>query len=152
MEIRELRTGERAAWLHLRCSLWPDADLEDLAHEQEEILADPARQGVLVAADAGGALIGFVEVALRDWAEGCLTRPVGYLEAWYVAPEHRRRGLGRRLVAAAERWVLDHGCSEMASDAELGNETSHRAHRALGYEEVVRLVLYRKRLTAPKNG
>lgn len=81
-----------------------------------------------------------------DWAEGCVTRPVGYIEAWYVKPEQRRSGLGRQLMRAAERWVLSRRCTEVGSDAELQNEVSHEAHRALGYVEVTRLVLFAKKL------
>ena len=65
---------------------------------------------MLVAVDPGGELVGFVEVALRDWAEGCSTRPVGYIEAWYVEPSHRRLGIGRTLIEAAEHSVHRHGC------------------------------------------
>jgi hypothetical protein len=32
----------------------------------------------------------------------------------------------------------------MASDVELANEGGQRAHRALGYEETFRVVLFRK--------
>lgn len=146
MEVRELRPEEKDRWLRLRELHWPDTSRELLARELEEIQADPERNAVLVAATHGNELVGFVEVALRDWAEGCITRPVGYIEAWYVEPEHRRSGLGRRLLDAAERWVLLRGCTEMGSDAELGNEVSIRAHGALGYTEVVRLVLFSKKL------
>jgi aminoglycoside 6'-N-acetyltransferase I len=34
----------------------------------------------------------------------------------------------------------------MASDAELRNEVSHRAHAAIGYEETARLVPFKKDL------
>lgn len=146
MEIRELQCDEREDWLRLRERLWPDTGRGELAREIDEILADPVRNAVLVAASASGELLGFVEVALRDWAEGCTTRPVGYIEAWYVEPDHRRSGLGRRLMDAAERWVSARGCREMGSDAELQNEVSHAAHRALGYAEVARLVLFSKEL------
>ncbi len=146
MEIRELRPDERRSWLRLRELLWPETSRAELAGEVEEILADPERNSVLVAASPGGELVGFVEVALRDWAEGCSTRPVGYIEAWYVEPEHRRSGLGRWLIEAAEHWALSRGCTEIGSDAELGNEVSARAHRALGYAEVTRLVLFSKKL------
>ena len=74
------------------------------------------------------------------------SHPVGYLEAWYVLPEHRRAGLGAELVRAVERWAREQGCAEMASDADLENHVSHRAHRALGYDEVGRAVLFKKRL------
>ena len=35
----------------------------------------------------------------------------------------------------------------MASDAELGNRGSHAAHGRLGYEEVERVIRYRKALS-----
>jgi aminoglycoside 6'-N-acetyltransferase I len=71
---------------------------------------------------------------------------VGYLEAWYVKREYRRRGVGRLLIEAAERWAWSRGCTEMGSDAELHNEVSQQAHGALGYSEVLRVVLFSKRL------
>lgn len=147
IDIRPLRAAERDAWLTLRERLWPDFSRADLTREQEQILADASRNAVLVAADGAGRLVGFVEAALRDWAEGCATEPVGYIEGWYVEPDQRRRGIGRRLVAAAEQWARDRGCTEMGSDAELGNRVSRDAHRALGYREVLELVAFSKRLT-----
>jgi aminoglycoside 6'-N-acetyltransferase I len=51
-------------------------------------------------------------------------------------------------MSAAERWVLSRGCTEIASDAELYNSVSIRAHRAIGYDEVARIVLFRKKLGA----
>jgi aminoglycoside 6'-N-acetyltransferase I len=149
VEIRELRREEHERWLRLRKRLWPETTPAQLALEAEEIVADPDRNGVLVAAPRGGEPVGFVEVAIRDWAEGCDTRPVGYLEAWYVDAEHRRSGLGRRLVEAAERWASARGCTEMGSDAELQNVVSHKAHRALGYVEVGPVVLFSKKLAGP---
>lgn len=144
---RALFPDEHDAWLALRKGLWPETPLDVLGAERAEILADPAHQGVLVIPATGGGLLGFVEVSLRDWAEGCSTRGVGYLEAWYVVPTRRGQGLGRALVAAAGAWARARGASEMASDADLVNETSHAAHAALGFAEVARIVLYRKPLS-----
>jgi aminoglycoside 6'-N-acetyltransferase I len=50
------------------------------------------------------------------------------------------------LVFAAEDWAKRRGCTEMASDAELGNEMSLAAHTQLGYQETSRLVHLRKEL------
>jgi aminoglycoside 6'-N-acetyltransferase I len=72
---------------------------------------------------------------------------VGYLEGWYVVPEVRRQGIGAQLMAAAEDWARGQGCTEIASDALIDNENSHRAHRALGFEETGRVVNFRKPLT-----
>ena len=144
--IGELEPREHEAWLRLRGLLWPKEPVDELASGARIILDDPKRNAVFVARDAGGELVGFIEAALRDWAEGCHTRPVGYIEGWYVEPELRRREIGRRLVDAAERWAISRGCTEMGSDAELSNELSHRAHAALGYEEAERVVAFSKRL------
>jgi len=50
------------------------------------------------------------------------------------------------LVAAAEEWARSHGYTELASNADLENHGSHRAHAAAGFEEVERTVHYRKAL------
>lgn len=146
IEISELRPNEHDAWLRLQQRLWPNETRDDLQEGQRWTLDDPQRNAVFVARSADGQLVGFVEAALRDWAEGCPTRPVGYVEGWYVAPDRRRKGVGRRLIEAAERWAISRGCTEMGSDAELSNELSHRAHAALGYREAERIVAFSKRL------
>ncbi|HET7010424.1 MAG TPA: aminoglycoside 6'-N-acetyltransferase [Anaerolineales bacterium] len=149
MDIRPVRPDEHAPWLRLRRRLWPDHTLADLRREQAELVAHPDRYAVFVAAHTGGELIGFVEASVREWAEGCATQPVGYLEGWYVEPGHRRAGIGRLLVEAAEAWVLSRGCTEMGSDAEEWNELGHAAHRALGFSEATRLVCFSKKLLTP---
>lgn len=145
--VRPAAPSDAAAWLALRLALWPSAPEEHVPTVDAFLAGDrenPAE--VLLALDAGGAPIGFAELSLRTWAEGCRTQPVCYLEGWYVAGAHRRRGVGAALVRAAEAWGRAQGAREMASDADLENETSHAAHRALGFEEAGRAVLYRRDL------
>jgi aminoglycoside 6'-N-acetyltransferase I len=84
-----------------------------------------------------------LELELRSVAEGCDGSPVPYVEAWYVAPEMRRRGAGRALIEAAREWARERGYRELASDTELSNEVSARAHQALGFEEVERAIHFR---------
>jgi aminoglycoside 6'-N-acetyltransferase I len=148
VEIGALDPSEHETWVRLRARLWPEEEPEELVSGSRIILGDPRRNAVFVARLLPDAtLIGFIEASLRDWAEGCSTRPVGYVEGWYVASEHRRQGVGRRLVEAAEQWARGRGCTEMGSDAEISNTLSHRAHAALGYAEVERVVAFAKRLT-----
>ncbi len=145
VNIRNVRPEDRAEWLRLRKALWDDCPDEQQEREIDGILAGGTEE-VFFAERPGGGLCGFVEAALRSRADGCESTPVGYIEGWYVDPDVRQRGVGRALVEAAEAWARSRGCREMASDAELWNEDSHRAHRALGYEETARLVLFRKDL------
>ena len=91
-------------------------------------------------------LVAFIEAGLREYGEGCETSPVGYVEAWYVDEHLRGQNLGRDLVQMAEQWAREKGCTEMASDTWLENESSIAAHLKLGYVEAERLVHFMKRL------
>jgi aminoglycoside 6'-N-acetyltransferase I len=101
---------------------------------------------VLVAESPDGTLLGFADLSLRPYAEGCTTSPVGFLEGWYVIPSARKRGVGRALVAAAEQWARSKGCREFASDTQLENTLSAAAHRAIGFEDAGALRCFRKQL------
>jgi len=90
--------------------------------------------------------LGFIELSLRNYAEGCASSPVPYVEGLYVGEGQRRQNVGRLLVAAAEDWAKQRGFTEMASDTQIENEASLGAHRAYGFAEVERIACLRKRL------
>ena len=146
MKIRRAIASDIPQLVPLRYALWDFATPEEHARDLDGMLKED-RWAVLFGHDADGTILGFVEATLRhDYVEGSTSSPVGYVEGWYVIPERRKEGIGRRLIEAAEQWAREQGCSEMGSDAELDNEVSHCAHRAIGYEEVIRTVHYHKRL------
>ena len=121
-------------------------DPEGEAEALREFLAR-SEGAVFVVERADAALAGYVQAGSRPYADGCNTSPVGYIEAWYVDPDVRRGGYGRKLLEAAEDWARAMGYQEMASDALLDNHVSHRAHERSGYVEVGRVVQFRKPLT-----
>lgn len=143
--IRRATHDDKPEWLRMRHGLWPDAPLDYLSLDLDDLLASPDA-GVFVASDSHGQLIAFIEVGLRDYAEGCETSPVGYIEAWYVDPQLRGQKLGRELIHTAEQWAREMGCTEMASDTWLENEAGVAAHQKMGYYEVDRLVHFVKKL------
>jgi aminoglycoside 6'-N-acetyltransferase I len=148
--IRPVTPADRDEWLRLLVGLYPDVPRED--HEQpvdaffgrgscDELLPS----AVLVCEIAPERLGGFVELSVRNYAEGC-AGVTPYVESWFVEDGLRGRGVGRLLMEAAERWALEQGYTELASDALLENTNSHSAHRAVGFEEVERVVHFRKSL------
>ena len=143
--IRRATPEDKAEWIRMRQALWPDAPLEYLNFDLDELLAD-LEAAIFVASDPGGRLVGLLEAGLRAHGEGCESSPVGYIEAWYVDPHVRGQKLGRELVHSAEQWAREKGCTEMASDTWFENEGSIAAHLKLGYWEVERLVHFVKRL------
>jgi aminoglycoside 6'-N-acetyltransferase I len=133
----------------MRRALWPDEDAGELAGEATKFLATGKAltlAAVFVSGGGEGRLSGFVEVGLREYADGCSGSPVPFIEGWYVSPSSRRTGVGRALIAAAEAWSLSQGYTELASDALLENRQSEVAHKALGFVEVERAIRFRKAL------
>jgi len=151
-QIRAVATVDANAWLRMRLALWPDATADEHQRAIDRYFAghrhDPRE--VLLAFDAAGSALGFVELSIRNVVDSCVTDRVGYLEGWYVEPAARRRGVGRALVAAAERWALQEGCTEFGSDAVVHNLVSQAAHRSLGFEETGQVRTFRKDLARQK--
>ena len=146
VNIRPLQPADKAEWFRLRWALWDDYSPEKMEEETAGILAVIDQQPVFVAERPEGGLCGLMEVAIHESAPGCRTNRIGYLEAWYVDPEWRGRGIGRRLVETAEAWSRSQGCTEMASDTDSGYPLSPGAHNHLGYETVE--IYFRKVLAA----
>lgn len=140
--IRPYAADDYVEWRRMRTALWPSQTEGDMA----EWLAR-GDTAVIVAVRANGSLCGFVELGERTNADGCESSPVAYVEGWYVDPDMRRQRVGAQLIEAAESLARSRGFRELASDTELHNVVSQRAHRHLGFEELDRVVLYRKVLS-----
>src|SRR6516165_6865855 len=143
VQIRPAQASDLDQLTRLYEALWPKSPAEEHAQELRLLVGGKADLvltmplAIFVAEETDGTLVGFLEVDLRSHADGCNpSQPVGYIEGWYVSESHRHCGIGRELVARAENWARDHRCVEMASDALVDNDLSHRAHEALGYEVV----------------
>ncbi|HEY2498947.1 MAG TPA: GNAT family N-acetyltransferase [Candidatus Angelobacter sp.] len=149
--IRRAEPRDRAALGAMCHLLWPDASAEAHMTEMDPFLAGKPRGTlptiIFLAESSDGRITGFIDAGLRSHADGCdPTHPVGFVEGWFVAPEHRRNRIGAQLLAAAEQWARDQGCHEMASDTWIDHLDSQQAHQALGFQVVDRCVHYRKRL------
>ncbi len=147
IEIRRVSASDHAEWRRLRMALWPHGQSE---HDDEIAAylsaAEDVGAAVFVASRAGGGLAGFVELRLRDFAEGCTSSPVAYVEGWWVDDDARRQGVGEALMRAAEDWARSRGIRELASDCDFDNEVSLSAHLALGFTEAERVICLRKDL------
>jgi GNAT superfamily N-acetyltransferase len=80
-------------------------------------------------AEVDGTTVGLATVHARDVLH--VARPVGQLTALVVPPEIRGRGVGRALVAEAERWGRGRGADRLVVTTAL-----HRADAPLFYERL----------------
>jgi aminoglycoside 6'-N-acetyltransferase I len=145
MQIRAYREQDWSEWLRMSQALFPDESTEEITTGMRAMSRKDDYE-IFVIERPEGNLAGFVEVGSRSYADGCNTSPVGYIEAWYVDPDLRRGGYGRELLKAAEEWARSMGYQEVGSDALLDNYVSHQAHEHSGYQEVGRIVQFRKSL------
>jgi aminoglycoside 6'-N-acetyltransferase I len=147
--IRPVERSDASAWAGLRARLWPEADAQQLADEARAFVSGTAVVGltaVFLAEDAASIPLGFLELSVRAFSDGCDSMPVPHIEGWYVEPGARGKGVGRRLIRHAEDWARARGFTEIASDTEIENEASIRAHTRCGFTEAERLVKFRKAL------
>jgi len=145
VRIREIAESDRRDWVRLREDLWPGS-LADHDDETRTFFAQRLRAPVVFVAEAGDRIVGFLELDFRKYAPGCRSSPVAFIEGWYVEPESQGRGIGRALIAAAEAHARAAGHSEIASDAEVVNAEGIAAHIAVGFEEIERVVYFRRSL------
>jgi len=92
--------------------------------------------GALLLADAGGDVVGVIHLALRDTPAMpmFIPRRLAVVEDLVVAAGARRRGIGRALMAAADRWARDRGAASVELTVYDVNHEATAFYRALGCE------------------
>ena len=66
-----------------------------------------------------------------------------------VHPEHRRKGIGRRLVSAAESWARQSGRGRLVMRINVTETPAHAFYVALGYEQSKTLLEFVRPLDEP---
>lgn len=143
--IKEATLQDTKEVAHLALLLWPGHTLDELIQEMTLFIAHPDAKVFLATHDSE--TIGFAQCQLRyAYVEGSSSSPVGYLEGLFVKEAFRKQGFAKKLVNACEKWAKKKGCHEFASDCEIENEESLAMHLKLGFNEVNRIICFRKDL------
>lgn len=133
MDIRELTAADREA----ATCLWHEAGVtrpwNEPGRDFDRALGGPT-SAVLGALDAGelAATVMVGHDGHRGWAY--------YLA---VKPALRRRGLGRRMMQAAESWLRERGAVKLNLMVRDGNPEAIGFYQQLGYEDAGVTVLAR---------
>ena len=142
--IRKMEEADRNDWIDLYCALFPEGSRVGMSREIDQILASEKRDG-FCAENAKG-ILGFVEYGIRDFANGCISKPVPFLEGIFVRPEARGKGVGKALLEFLEDLARSQGFREMGSDVLAENAHSLKFHALQGFEETERVVYFRKEI------
>lgn len=138
--IKQATDADIPYWLELRKQLWQPDEVDDFIEEIREILGSARQTAFIVWVDSSPS--GFAEISIREYADGCKTSNVGYLEGIYIKPSCRKKGISRLLFKKSQEWFLSKGCCEIASDAEIDNYISIKMHEALGFQSLKPIIQF----------
>ena len=145
MRIIEITRQQFPEWRRMRRELY--GELSAQFHEAEmELIFSSVQATCFVGLAESGAAVAMLEVSLRNFVDGCLGGPVGYIEGIYVAPGERKQGYARELIEFAANWFRSKGCRDMAADAELANRNAQDFLTRSGFDETYRIVEYKRSL------
>ena len=139
----------------MRYSLWPYHTEKDLYDEMLNILKgenfykNELSWTVFVVVREDGNLGGFAEITLYPELSYSESKPVAYIEGWFIDDDLRRKGIGRKLIDTVESWAFEKGCTEIVSDVEEENIISQKSHIALGFNKLHsedKCIFYKKKL------
>jgi aminoglycoside 6'-N-acetyltransferase I len=143
--IRQMSALDRAEWVKMRESLWPDESPGLHITEIDRLLQADDAWG-FIAESSEGAAAGFAEIVLRKYANGCDSRPVPFLEGIWVDVRFRRQGAGGQLIRYIETFMAARGFCEIGSDTQIDNRISQATHIGWGFSQTERVVYFRKLL------
>lgn len=141
--IREATQADTFALAELAIKMWSDNTISELQTEFLDLICSD--NAVCFIKYVGNKEVGFAQCQLRnDYVEGTDTSPVGYLEGIFIEKEYRQCGYAKELLLKCEKWAKEKHCIEFASDCEIDNDISLEFHLAMGFEEVNRIICFRK--------
>ncbi|MGH9864195.1 MAG: GNAT family N-acetyltransferase [Candidatus Acidiferrales bacterium] len=115
---------------------------QQVAARLEGIFAQPEHV-VFVAERMSGELAGYVDVFLFRTAASDVRAEIAGL---VVGEASRSRNIGRMLMARAEDWARENGCSECGLRSNVIREGAHRFYENLGYRVIKTQKSFRKTL------
>jgi len=130
IRIRRAQSEDAEFLAHLSGELGYPADAAVVA-QRLAVLLDRGDDAVLVAEGAEGAVLGWVHAFVAHRLESPSFAELGGL---VVSEGVRGRGIGRDLVAAAERWARGRGLTAIRVRSNVVREEAHAFYRCLGYE------------------
>ena len=141
MDVRKATEDDIDAWVEMRHELWPHHGLVELMGDSREILESPDQVCfLLIHPDSGYA--GFIEGQLYSDSD----KPYVHVEGWYVRPEFRGFGWGRKLVSSLKQWSLHRGITIMTSDTSPDYPLSPDAHARSGFHVLAEMTIFVKEL------
>jgi GNAT superfamily N-acetyltransferase len=131
MNTRAARIEDAPAVVALVTQLGYESTVSDVARRLARVIERQDQR--FIVAETDGRLLGWVHVGLAEYVESGTFAVIAGL---VVDRAHRRQGIGAALMAEAEAWALQQGCSVMRLWSSITRTRAHRFYEGLGYEQM----------------
>jgi GNAT superfamily N-acetyltransferase len=131
LAIRPARDTDRADLARLSTQLGYPMSAEEAGRRLAGIADHPDH--VLLVAEESGLVAGWLQVSRVRVFETADGAEIGGL---VVDEDLRGGGIGRRLLAEAERWARERGCRRLRVRTNVVRERTHDFYRSAGFSDV----------------
>jgi ribosomal protein S18 acetylase RimI-like enzyme len=128
--IRDAELGDAAQLAALMCELGYETDHTEMETRLKSILSNPTYKTFVAIMD--GSVRGMIGTVTYPSYEH--NDPGGRILALVTSSATRRLGIGRALIAAAEKDFVQRGIKRVALNTQLSREDAHKFYESLGYE------------------
>ena len=128
--IRDAQPGDVAVLAQLLCELGYETTESEMEMRMERIATDERYRTFVAVRD--GKVCGMIGTLTYPGYEH--NDPSGRIVTLVILRTMRRRGIGRALIATAEKDFAQRGIRRVALNARLAREDAHKFYESLGYE------------------
>jgi ribosomal protein S18 acetylase RimI-like enzyme len=126
--IRRARLSDADAIAGLATQLGYSAEPSAVADRLSRVLARSDQE--FLVADHEERPVGWIHMLVSEYVEAAAFVVIGGL---VVDREYRNQGIGRRLLAQAEEWAAQHGCSVVRLSSSVPRTEAHAFYERAGY-------------------
>lgn len=130
VELRDARISDAADIARLAGALGYPSTSQQVRERLQAMLRDP-RNYITVAEMPGDGLVGWLHVYRHELLE---MEPFAEIGGLIVGEAFRGRGIGSRLIEAAQRWTLSCGMEDLRVRTRVERERAHRFYYRHGFE------------------
>jgi ribosomal protein S18 acetylase RimI-like enzyme len=128
--IRYAQPGDAAALAQLMCELGYETTKSEMQRRLQRIATDERCRTFVAVCD--GNVCGMIGTLTYPSIEH--NDPSGRIVALVILRTMRRRGIGRALLATAEKDFAQRGIRRIGLNTQLARENAHKFYESLGYE------------------
>ena len=104
-------------------------------YDLADLISSPDAE--VVVAELGSEMIGSGYARIENSEPYLEHRRHSYLGFMYVVPEHRGKGVNKKIVTALEAWSLSRGVTEMQLEVYVENLAAIKAYEKSGYARLI---------------